>query len=272
MASFHTIVGLKRTLILCGISVIMISFAGASNNLKAENGDGGPATEASINGPDGISIDSDGNVYIAEMMGRRVRRVDAKTGLISTIAGNGAYCCFQEGKSATANTLFSPIAIAVDSRADIYIADTSSHVRRVDATTGIVTTVISERTGDYPGKPGIAPSLPGYEQVKGLAVDSSGVLYISGSSRGRIYTVADGVVSVFGGIGGHGYAGDGKSPKEAQFSWPMDIAFAPDDALVIADYENCRIRKVPIWSRIHHRGHGQVRLKRRRRTGNRRNY
>jgi hypothetical protein len=91
--------------------------------------------------------------------------------------------------------------------------------------------VISDASGDHADKPDIAPSLPAYEQVKGLAVDPSGVLYISGSSHGRIYTLADGVVSLFAGFGGHGFAGDGKNPKGAQFNWPMNIALDSSDAL-----------------------------------------
>jgi DNA-binding beta-propeller fold protein YncE len=245
MKPLHSIVRLINRLILWGIVLIaVLQMAASAQSLKSENGDGGPAVAASINGPSGISIDAKGNVYIAEMMGRRVREVNAKAGLISTVDGNGAECCFKEGMSANSNALFAPVATAVDFKGNIYIADISAHVRRVDVTNGTSTTVISDASGDHGDKPDIALSLPAHEQVKGLAVDPSGVLYISGSSHGRIYIVANGVVSVFAGIGGHGFAGDGKNPKDAQFNWPMNIALDSSGALFVADYENCRIRKI----------------------------
>lgn len=245
MKTLQRFAGLRYRLILTGIGLIVISLTAASaGNPKAENGDGGPATQASINGPDGISIDEKGNLYIAEMEGRRVRKVDGKTGVINTVAGSDGECCSETGKLATSTTLFAPIATAVDAKGNVYITEISARIRRVDAATGIATIEISELTGDYADKPGVAPSLPTYEQVKGLAISPSGVLYITGSSHGKIYTLSGGVVSVFAGIGGHGFAGDGKSPAEAQFNWPMGIAFDPAGRLFIADFENCRIRKV----------------------------
>lgn len=103
MKPLHSIVRLINRLILWGVVLIaVLQMAASAQSLKPENGDDGPAVAAPINGPRGISIDAKGNVYIAEMVGRRVRKVNAKTGLISTVASNGAECCFQEGMSATA--------------------------------------------------------------------------------------------------------------------------------------------------------------------------
>jgi sugar lactone lactonase YvrE len=226
------------------VSVVLLTAFRPPSIKRPENGDGGPATSAPINGPTAISIDQNGNVYVVELVGRTVRKIVAKTGLIETIAGNGKDCCFEEGKGAASTALFAPIQVAVDRNGDVYVADTSSHIRLVHATTGIATTVISELEGMDADKPGVAPSLPKYEHVDGLAFDSLGTLYIAGSAHGKIYTVSHGVISEFAGFGGHGYTGDGKTAREAQFNFPMGIAFGPTGDLLIADYENCRIRKV----------------------------
>ena len=228
------------SLLLTAVALVVL-FLGADST-RSENGDGGPAIEASINGPSAISTDANGNLYIAEMMGRRIRRVDAKTGVIKTVAGNGKDCCFEEGKAAITTTLFSPIATAVDRQGNLYIIDISAHVRVVDAVTGIATTVVSELEGVGADKPGTAPSLAKFESAYGLAFAPSGTLYVSGSD-GKIYGVSHRAVTEFAGVGGHGYAGDNKAARQAQLNFPMGIAFNAGD-LFIADYENCRIRRV----------------------------
>jgi sugar lactone lactonase YvrE len=209
------------------------------------NGDGGPATEACINGPSAISIDENGNLYIAEMVGRRVRMVNAKTGAIKTVAGSGQECCFEEGKTAILTTLFSPTATAVDRRGEhLYIVDISSHVRVVDLRTGIATTVAADLDGMGADKSGRAQPLPRFEQAKGVALAPPASLYVVGSFSGKIYKVSYSAVTEFAGIGGHGFAGDGQTAHRAQFNWPMGIAFNSSGDFFIADYENCRIRKI----------------------------
>ena len=80
--------------------------------------------------------------------------------------------------------------------------------------------------------------------MRGLAVHPSGTLYVVGSSHGQIYGVFHGVITVFAGVGERGYAGDGKPAREAKFNWPMEIALGPALDFYIADYENCRIRRI----------------------------
>jgi DNA-binding beta-propeller fold protein YncE len=130
--------------------------------------------------------------------------VDGKTGIIQTVAGNGRDCCFEEARDARSNTLFAAVSIAIDHDGNIYVADTSSHVRRITAKTGIANTVISDVDGLGADKSGVAPSLPRFERVTGLAIDASDTLYATGSSTGNVYTVSHGVVDVFTGIGGRG--------------------------------------------------------------------
>jgi DNA-binding beta-propeller fold protein YncE len=224
-------------------SVALVTTLGNAQS-KSANGDGGPAIEATINGPSAISVDKSGNLYILELLASRVRMVDAKTGVIQTIAGNGLECCFEESKDARSSAFFGPDSIAIDHDGDIYVAEVLAHIRRIAATTGIGTTVVSTLVGKGADKPGIAPSLPTYERVEGLAIDATDTLYVAGGSSGKIYTISHGVVSVFAGVGGHGFKGDGKPASEAQFNWPMGIAFDPAGDLIIADYENCRIRRI----------------------------
>lgn len=154
---------------------------------------GGPATEAEINDPYGIALDELGNLYIADTDNHRVRRVEALTGIITTVAGNGTagYRAGDEGKLATRAMLNAPCAVAVDARGDLYIADMNEHrVRRVDAVTGDISTVAGAGVAGYifsqDGEPAAVARL---NKPRGLAIDTGGALYIADSANNRIRKV-----------------------------------------------------------------------------------
>src|SRR5690606_17707730 len=114
----------------------------AGNGRKGYSGDGGPATEASLNEPYELRFDSQGNMLFVEMQNHLVRRVDARTGLISTVAGTGRKGFAGDGGPATKAEFSVPHSIALDGEDRLYICDIGNHrVRRVDPKTGIVTTL-----------------------------------------------------------------------------------------------------------------------------------
>src|SRR5438552_15179672 len=143
-------------------------------------GDGGPATAALLNGPEGIAVDSGGNLYIAQFGSHRIRKVEAMTAIITTVAGTGVGGSGGDGGPATAAQLNTPRGVALDSRGNLYIGDSANNlVRRVDATTGIITTVAgggapADGLGD--GGPATAAQL---SVPFGFAFDSAGNLDIA---------------------------------------------------------------------------------------------
>ncbi len=168
-----------------------IAGTGTAGYLAAQGG--GPAVEAELNDPYGIALDAAGNLYIADTGNHRVRRIEAHTGIITTVAGNGApgYHASDEGKLATRATLNAPCAIAVDARSNLYIADMDEHrIRRVDANTGTITTVAGAGIPGYIlAQDGETASLARLNKPRGLAVDLQGALYIADSANSRIRKV-----------------------------------------------------------------------------------
>jgi sugar lactone lactonase YvrE len=144
-------------------------------------GDGKAATGAGLYRPDGIALDISGNLFIADQLNHRVRKVDAATGRISTIAGNGVGSFSGDGGPATAAGLNAPMAVAADLQGNVYISDSGNfRVRRVDVATGVITTVAGSGSGTFSGdgRPAIDAGL----SPRGLAIDLSGDLYIADTS------------------------------------------------------------------------------------------
>jgi sugar lactone lactonase YvrE len=162
-------------------SGIISTVAGSLNtsNAPANNGDGGPATSATLSVPGGIRTDNSGNLYIADTNHNVIRRVDANTGVITTIAGTGASGYSGDGGLATSAQLNAPYDVALDQTGNLFIADYgNSVVRRVDANTGLMTTVAGVGSCGYGGNGGPATSAA-MCQTSAVAVDLAGNLYIS---------------------------------------------------------------------------------------------
>jgi streptogramin lyase len=137
----------------------------AGNFDAGDSGDGGPAKAARLNRPRGIAMDPAGDLFIADTGNNRARRVDAKTGIISTVAGNGTAGYSGDGRAAAAAELSAPFDVAVDQAGDVFIADAKNGaVRRVDAVTGVISTVAGRASLYFPD---------------GLALDSAGNLFIA---------------------------------------------------------------------------------------------
>ena len=131
----------------------------AGNGSYAFAGDGGPAISASLKAPTGIAVDPGGNIYIADYNNNRIRKVDANTGIITTIAGNGSFGFGGDGGPAVSANIWQPTGVALDAGNNIYIADYSNQrIRKVDALTGVITTVAGNGVAGFLGDGGLAIS------------------------------------------------------------------------------------------------------------------
>lgn len=214
----------------------------AGNGTNNNNGDGGLATRAGVVSPEAIALDSHGNLYIAEETAA-VREVSAETGIISTFAGNGTYGYGGDGGLATSATLQNPLAIAVDGAGNVYIAD-SGRIRKVTASTGIISTIAG--IGDFGcnGDGGPATEALLYVDVSGLAVDAAGNLYFSDDGEIREISAGTGIISAVAGNNYGGFRGDGGSATMAGITNPYGVALDSSGNLYIADQSDYRVRKV----------------------------
>jgi sugar lactone lactonase YvrE len=214
----------------------------AGNGTQGYSGDGGPATSASLNYPEGVSVDEIGNLFIADAGNNRVRKVDAK-GVITTVAGNGTYGYSGDGRAATNARLSQICGVAVDPSGNLFIADLDNHdIRKVDVT-GIITTMAGGGT-NFPGDGGAATNAS-LNYPNGVAVDASGNLFIADVTSIRKVDV-NGVITTVAGNGKYGYSGDGGAATNASLSPPIGVAVDASGNLFIADSGNFRIRKVDV--------------------------
>jgi uncharacterized protein (TIGR03437 family) len=209
------------------------------NGLFKVSGDGGPSTSATLESPAGVTVDSSGNIYIADTGNNRIRKVSG--GLITTIVGSEAGFS-GDGAAAISATLYGPHAIAVDSAGNLYIADSyNSRIRKVS--NGSIVTVAGNGVADSTGDGGLATNAAIKSPV-GVAVDSAGNLYITDKDSHRIRKVSNGIITTVAGNGSPGFSGDGGPATNASLNQPYGIAVDSAGSLYIADVNNSRIRKV----------------------------
>lgn len=222
----------------------------AGNGTSGFSGDGGPATEAQLDTPRGICTDPFGNIYIADTVNNRIRRVSA--GFITTVAGtSGSGGYLGDGVLATATKLNSPFAVVTDGSGNLYIADTGNYrIRKVTVSSGIITTVAGLGTGTYSGA--YAPLGDGGPATSaklnspcGLWVNSAGnTLFVSDRGNHRIRKVtSDGLIVTAAGTS-EGFSGDGGAATAAQLNNPYAVWVDAAGNIFITDTDNHRIRKV----------------------------
>jgi uncharacterized protein (TIGR03437 family) len=219
----------------------------AGNGVPGSGGDGGPAISASLFAPAGVAVDAEGNLYIADPSVGRVRKVDT-SGNISTVAGTGVVGYSGDGGLAVSAQILPPIALAVDAKGNLYIAESGAgvpHVRKVD-TSGIITTFAgSGSSAGFAGDGGLAVNAQ-LNTLAGLAVDKAGNLYIADAGNYRVRKVdTSGIITTVAGTGqiDLGGTGDGGAPTGAALQ-PSGLAFDAAGNLYVSDYSAGRIRKI----------------------------
>jgi RHS repeat-associated protein len=215
----------------------------AGNGAKGFSGDGGMATEASLDSPVGIAVAADSSLYIVDYYNGRVRRVGLD-GIITTVAGNGTKGFSGDGGPAIQAALNWPTGIAVAADGSLYIADRyNSRIRRVGPD-GIITTIAGNGTAGFSGDGGQAnKAMLYYPQRIVFGADNS--LYFSDAANYRIRRIGwDGVISTVAGNGAIVSSGDGGPATQASFNWPTGIAISANGSLYFSDYNNHRIRQI----------------------------
>jgi len=217
----------------------------AGSGRKGYSGDGGPATKAELFEPYEVRFDADGNMYFVEMRGAVVRRVDAKTGVITTIAGTGKVGYSGDGGPATQATFRQPHSIALDGRGGLYIADIGNHrIRKVDLKTGIVDTIAGTGERKLPKSGTAAKGQPIYGP-RALFIDGD-TMWIALREGNTIWrmNLNDGIIHHVAGTGAKGFTGDGGPAAKATMNGPKGIAVGPNDKVYVVDTENQAIRVI----------------------------
>jgi len=216
----------------------------AGVGIAGYDGDGGAATSALLNGPHGVAVDGQGDVFISDRGSQRVRRIDSNTGVITTVVGAGTIGYTGDGGLATSAYFMGPTGVAVDALGNVFIADSlNARIRFVDQATGLITTVAGTATDGYSGDGGPAVDAQ-LDAPKDVALDAAGNLYIADSLNYRIRRVDGdtGAITSVAGTGSAGYSGDGGLATSAQLTSPAHVTSDESGNLFITT--SYRIRRV----------------------------
>ena len=199
-------------------------------------------------------MDAAGDLFIADTGNNCIREVNAATGVITTVAGNGTAGYSGDGGLATAAELYYPYGIAVDAAGDLFIADTDQgRIREVNHATHDITTVAGNGTVGYSGDGGQATDAE-LDYPYGVAMDATGNLFIADTDNIVIREVnaSHDIITTVAGNGTEGYSGDGGPATAAELDYPHGVAVDASGDLFIADTYNDRIREVNARHRHHH--------------------
>ncbi|HXB11423.1 MAG TPA: NHL repeat-containing protein, partial [Bacteroidia bacterium] len=213
-------------------------------------GDNGPAINANLYHPVGVAADDSGNVYIADALASRVRKI-SPGGIISSIAGFGTAGYAGDGDLAVKAKLNGPTSIAIDGAGNIYIADRYNNcVRKIDRA-GIITTVAGNNKQGYSGDGEIANKAK-LNDPRGVSLDAAGNLYIADCGNNCIRKVnIAGIITTIAGKGGkQGFSGDGGPAINAQLNGPTSVTIDAGGIIYVADQNNNRIRKITSYGII----------------------
>lgn len=207
-------------------------------------GDGGPATKALMNQPHELRFDSEGNYYISDMLGQAVRRVDWKTGVITSVAGTGKAGFSGDGSPANAAQFDQPISVLLDRSNGVLICDIRNHrVRRVDLGTGIVSTFAGtgEKKPTPDGSPLAGTPLNG---PRTLTLDADGNVIVVLREGNAVYraNLKTKTLHHIAGTGKKGYGGDGGDARQAQLDGPKGAVVDHDGNILLCDTENHCVR------------------------------
>lgn len=220
----------------------------AGNGTQGYSGDGGLAAKAQLNYPAGITTDSSGNLYIADAMNYRIRKVTTD-GMINTVVGTGTAGYSGDGDAATSAQLNYPYGITIEpNNGNLYIADAMNFRIRKVTTDGVISTVANTGTQAYSNNG--MPTVTQFNYPTDVAVDNSGNLYIAYYANHYIRKMTpDGVISTIAGTGTAGYSGDGEDATSAKLNEPISVAIDSSGNLYIADTINHRVRQIVITNK-----------------------
>jgi streptogramin lyase len=216
---------------------------------KGYGGDGGPADKAKLDQPFDVAFDKAGNLYLSDTFNHRIRKVDAKSGVITTVAGNGKKGFGGDGGKATDAMLNEPYGIELDAEGNLFIVDRLNYcVRRVDAKTGNISTVAGTGGKSGYGGDGGPATKALLVEPNGICLDGKGKLYIAdvAGHRVRVVELKAGTIDTVAGNGKGVSAGDGGALKDATFFGPRAVAIGPDGSLFVVERNGHSVRRVDL--------------------------
>jgi trimeric autotransporter adhesin len=223
-----------------GILTIVAGIGG----IRGYNGDGGPATAAELYGPNEVTFDKPGNMYIVERYNNDVRMVNT-SGIISTVAGSGNSTWSGDGGPATAAGINDPGGVAVDNKGNIYIAEYGSSVIRKVNASGIISTIAGQVGNPGYNGDGIAATSAQINMAIGIAVDTTGNVYIGDNYNNRVRIInTSGIINTLAGNGNAAFSGDGGPATAAELNWPDHLFIDKNQNLYFGDWSNDRVREI----------------------------
>ena len=218
----------------------------AGTGEAGHSGDGGPAERALINDPFMCDFDQQGNMYFGQAKGHTLRRVDAATGVITTIAGTGAEGYSGDGGPASQATVNQIYSLCVDANGDIYIVDRlNAAIRKIEASTGIITTVAGTGDPGYSGDggPGNRAELV---EPNDIFLDGKGGVLIADiqDQRVRRLDLGTGIITTFAGNGEKVRSGDGNPATQASFFGSRAVCMDSRGNTYVSEREGHGVRKI----------------------------
>ncbi len=214
------------------------------NHVQGYSGDGGPASAAEFHLPRSVTFDTHGNLYISDWLNYAIRKIDTTTGIITTIAGNGAAGYTGDGGPASAAEIGLPYQVKFDASGNLYMIDGTYFIVREINTSGIISTAVGNGVAGFSGDGGPATAAE-LNYPTSLTFDAAGNMCLSDRGNNVLRQVnTSGIINSFVGNGVAGESGDGGQASAAEINKPFDVLYDASGNLFIADINGNKIRKV----------------------------
>ncbi len=249
-------------LVIAGIFLVSVGHVSADTVVTVAGtgqqeyaGDGGPAVQAGVDGPFGVSLGPDGALYVCEIGNHVIRRIDESTGMVSTVAGSGEIGYSGDGGPATAAKLNEPYEVRFDTKGNMFFVEMQNNiVRRVDHETGVITTVAGTGERGFSGDDGPAVKAT-FSRPHSISFGHDGNLYICdiGNHRIRMVELDTGLVSTYSGTGDRQPTPDGSSAAGTPLNGPRALDFDGAHGFLLALREGNMIYRIDLSkNRLHY--------------------